>query len=100
MNKPFNVERILMLILMQFIGSHAEIANDLFLICPFVTVIVHIVKKPSNRDVYTSNNNMDPGDVPFQLQDLTYIEQMLIARVHPVISLYRIKGCQYSYSGN
>lgn len=49
---------------------------------------------------FTSENNMDPGDVPEELQNLSYIEQMLIARVHPVMSLYRIKGAQYAYSGN
>lgn len=49
---------------------------------------------------YTSQNKMNPGVVPPELQDLTYIEQMLIAQIHPVISLYRIRGAQYSYIGN
>ncbi|KAL7290849.1 hypothetical protein TKK_0015583 [Trichogramma kaykai] len=43
---------------------------------------------------------MDPGEIPTELQDLTYIEQMLISRVHPVVSLYRINGGQYAYSGS
>ncbi|KAL7304776.1 hypothetical protein TKK_0003004 [Trichogramma kaykai] len=41
---------------------------------------------------------MDPGEIPAELQDLTYIEQMLISRVHPVVSLYRVNGGQYAYS--
>ncbi|KAL7297052.1 hypothetical protein TKK_0009478 [Trichogramma kaykai] len=43
---------------------------------------------------------MDPGEIPAELQDLTYIEQMLISRVHPVVSLYRVNGGQYAYSGS
>ena len=34
-----------------------------------------IVKK------FSSNNNMDPGDIPEELQGLTEIEEMLIAQV-------------------
>lgn len=43
---------------------------------------------------------MDPGEVPAALQNLTYVEQQLIARIHPVISVYKLKGMQYAYSGN
>ena len=42
---------------------------------------------------------MDPVPVPDQLQNLTFIEEQLIARIHPVISVYRIKGGQFKYSG-
>jgi len=34
---------------------------------------------------FTAVNNMDPGAVPEALQDLTTVEQMLIARVAPVM---------------
>lgn len=43
---------------------------------------------------------MDPGEVPPELQGLTYIEEMLIAQIHPVISIYRLKGGQFGHSGN
>jgi hypothetical protein len=43
---------------------------------------------------------MDPGDVPEELATLSMIEQLLIARIHPVVSVYRVKGQQYKYSGN
>lgn len=46
---------------------------------------------------YTLENNMDPGDVPSQLKDLNSIEEMLIAKVHPVICMYRYKKGQYIY---
>ncbi|KAL7289539.1 hypothetical protein TKK_0016513 [Trichogramma kaykai] len=43
---------------------------------------------------------MDPGPIPYELADLTYVEQMLIVRVHPVVSLFRLNGNQYFYTGN
>lgn len=48
----------------------------------------------------TSANNMDPGIVPKELQNLTDIEKMVIAKVHTVITVRRYKGNQYIYSGN
>ncbi|KAK3932312.1 LOW QUALITY PROTEIN: ATP-dependent DNA helicase [Frankliniella fusca] len=52
-----------------------------------------------NCHLFTEENDMDPGEVPKELQDLTYIEKQLIARVHSVISLYKFKKCQYNYRG-
>lgn len=44
---------------------------------------------------------MDPGPVPPELQDLTYVEEQLIARVHPLISIFKLKGhTQFGYRGN
>ncbi|KAI3850140.1 hypothetical protein MKX03_011938 [Papaver bracteatum] len=43
---------------------------------------------------------MVPGDVPDVLSGLTDLEKILIARVHPVMSVYRVKGQQYKYGGN
>ncbi|CAB0043278.1 unnamed protein product [Trichogramma brassicae] len=59
-----------------------------------------LCKSPDHRHYYTALNNMNPGEKPTELQDLTYIEQMLISRVHPIVSLYRINGGQYAYSGS
>lgn len=42
---------------------------------------------------------MDPGEQPEELKKLSYIEEQLIAQIHPVISVYRIKGNQFGYSG-
>ncbi|KAK3907201.1 ATP-dependent DNA helicase [Frankliniella fusca] len=41
--------------------------------------------------LFTNANDMDPGDLPEQLTDLSFVEQQLIAKVHPVVSVYRIR---------
>ena len=46
---------------------------------------------------------MDPGAVPEALQDLTTVEQMLIARVAPVMSVMRLpeyRGGQWRFKGH
>ncbi|KAI3945507.1 hypothetical protein MKW98_018324 [Papaver atlanticum] len=43
---------------------------------------------------------MDPGEVPVELCRLTDLEKILIARVHPVMSVYHVKGQQYKYGCN
>lgn len=49
---------------------------------------------------YSKSNDMDPGDVPPALQGLTYVEEQLIARVHPLISIFKLKGnAQFGYRG-
>ncbi|CAG8465557.1 7408_t:CDS:2 [Gigaspora margarita] len=40
------------------------------------------------------------GNIPQELYDLTDIEEMLIAQVFPVISVYKLRGGQYAYNGN
>ena len=53
----------------------------------------------NKRNKFTIENNMDVGIVPDELKDLWHIEQMLIARIHPVVSIYRISGAQYGSTG-
>lgn len=53
-----------------------------------------------NSNKWTKHNNMDPGDVPNELSCLTDIEAMVIAQVHPIISVHRHKGGQHLYHGN
>lgn len=43
---------------------------------------------------------LDPGMIPPELRGLTAVEQQLIARVHPVVCVYKIRGHQYGYRGN
>ncbi|KAE8739231.1 hypothetical protein FOCC_FOCC015271 [Frankliniella occidentalis] len=43
---------------------------------------------------------MDPCAIPPELQNLTFVEEQLIARIHPVVSVYKLKGNQLGYSGN
>lgn len=49
---------------------------------------------------YTRENEMDLGDIPDELKELTMIESILIARVHPVVSVFRIRGQQRAFSGH
>ncbi|KAK3932677.1 ATP-dependent DNA helicase [Frankliniella fusca] len=43
---------------------------------------------------------MDPGDVPEALSGLTFIEEQLISKIRPIISVFKLKGHQYGYRGN
>jgi len=43
---------------------------------------------------------MDPGEVPEELKELSEIEEMLIAQVFVVMSVYRLRGGQNGYRGN
>lgn len=49
---------------------------------------------------FTSENYMDPGEQPYELKCLTLAEQQLISLVLPIVSLYKIRGNQYGYSGH
>ena len=46
----------------------------------------------SNPKKFSSENNMDPGVVPDELKGLTEIEEMLIAQVFTVMTVYRLRG--------
>lgn len=45
-------------------------------------------------------NNMDPGEQPFVLKILSQVEEMLIARVAPVLQVSYARGGQYKYTGH
>src|SRR3954452_22924401 len=49
---------------------------------------------------FSAENNMDSGDVPKELQGLTEIEEMLIAQVFTMMSVYRLRSEQNEYRGN
>ncbi|PKC05887.1 hypothetical protein RhiirA5_293827, partial [Rhizophagus irregularis] len=49
---------------------------------------------------FSKGNNMDPGEVPDELQNLTEIEEMLIARVFPMMLVYKLRGGQHGYREN
>ena len=53
-----------------------------------------------NPQLLTAENNMDPGRVPSVFHSLSMIEQLLIAQIHPVVSVYRLRGGKFAYSGN
>lgn len=62
-------------------------------------MVCNSCRRNSNQ-LFSSRNGMDLGSIPSQLRDLTLLEQLLIARVHPVVSLFKIRGQQRAYSGH
>ena len=44
-------------------------------------------------------NDMQRGEIPAELAVLTFVEQVAIARVHPMVSVYKLKFGQLGYSG-
>src|SRR4051794_21583926 len=49
---------------------------------------------------FSAENNIDPGEVLDELKGLSEIEQILIAQVFTVITVYRLRGSQNGYRGN
>ena len=49
---------------------------------------------------FSADNNMEPGDVPDELKRLTEIEEMLIAQVFTVMSIYKLREGQNRYKRN
>ena len=47
-------------------------------------------KKPCR--LYSAENDMDPGSVPAELQGLSEVDELLIARAFPIMSIYRKHG--------
>jgi hypothetical protein len=54
----------------------------------------------SDFNLFSSENGMDIGPIPEELQNLSMVEAILIARVHPVVSVFRMRGQQRAYSGH
>jgi hypothetical protein len=55
-------------------------------------------EKGKNR--FSTLNNMDPGPQPEELANLTQVEEMLIARVSPILQVTHATGGQYKYKGH
>ena len=53
-----------------------------------------------NPKLYSQENDMDPGALPLELQGLTDIEEMLIARASPIMCVYRKHGGQRGHRGH
>ena len=48
----------------------------------------------------SADNEMDPGSVPDYLPELSQLEEMIIARSHVQMMVFRYRGHQYHYSGH
>ena len=53
-----------------------------------------------NPKLYSADNDMHPGPVPPCLQDLTQVEEMLIARACPIMCVFHKHGGQRAYKGH
>ncbi|CZR49932.1 uncharacterized protein FPRO_16137 [Fusarium proliferatum ET1] len=49
---------------------------------------------------WSRDNNLDPGDIPLELPELTQVEEMLISRVHVHVQVVAYRGQQYKYKGH
>ena len=49
--------------------------------------------------LYSAENDINPGSVPAELQGLSEVEELLIARAFPIMSNYRKHGGQRGYKG-
>ncbi|KAM4060858.1 ATP-dependent DNA helicase PIF1 [Hirsutella rhossiliensis] len=49
---------------------------------------------------FSAANNLDFGEVPGNLPDLTMVEEMLIARIHVHVKVLQVRGAQYKYRGH
>ena len=49
---------------------------------------------------FSKYNNMTPSPVPAELEGLTQVEEMLIARALPIMHVYLMPGGQRGYSGH
>ena len=50
--------------------------------------------------LYSADNDMHPGNVPQCLQNLSQVEEMLISRACPIMTIYRKHGGQRGYKGH
>jgi hypothetical protein len=57
-------------------------------------------KKEDEPYLFSDANHMDPVVIPEDLPELTQIEEMLVARVHPFVEIRQVRGHQYKYSGH
>ncbi|XP_059076593.1 uncharacterized protein LOC131875899 [Cryptomeria japonica] len=57
-------------------------------------------RQEKNEHRFSASNNMDPGPQPLELANLTQIEEMLIARVNPILQVTHAIGGQYKYKGH
>lgn len=50
--------------------------------------------------LFSADNDMDPGSVPPCLQNMSQIEELLVARACPITTVYHKHGGQLGYSGH
>ena len=56
--------------------------------------------RPGKPIFYSAANELDFGDMPAGLPELSEVEQQLIARVHVHVEVFLYRGQQYKYRGH
>ena len=54
-------------------------------------ICVRCNKDKSAIKMFSFENNMDPGDVPGELNNLSVVEQQLVSRLSPAIQVHMLK---------
>jgi DNA replication protein DnaC len=88
---------------MQYIVSRCTVCQEAWPLkskprSPYVCLRCSRDKKSPQK--FSSENSMIPSSVPHELQNLTQIEEMLIARALPIMRVYIKPGGQRGYSGH
>ncbi|KAG4268366.1 hypothetical protein FPRO04_12472 [Fusarium proliferatum] len=82
------------------------VSNDLDAPCLSDQDQQHIANWQADMDkegepyFWSRDNNLDPGDIPLELPELTQVEEMLICRVHVHVQVMAYRGQQYKYKGH
>ncbi|KAK3916468.1 Apolipoprotein A-I [Frankliniella fusca] len=81
---------------------HEEISSLEWKTCHNCNAKFLTKKKVQARDVPICDKFREQviDDVPEQLKNLTYIEEHLISKIHPIVSVIKLKGHQLGYQGN
>ena len=95
-------------LLQKFRTTINKFEQKLCLVCnerfPSIKLVMgecqHCYNDKNTPKRFSAENNMDPKNLPEELQDLTEIEEMLIAQIFSIISVYCLREGQYAYKGN
>ena len=87
----------------QYIVSHCTVCQEAWPLkskprSPYVCSRCSRDKKSPKK--FSCENSMIPSPIPHELQNLTQIEEMLIARALPIMRVYIKPGGQRGYSGH
>ena len=95
-------------LLNEFCSKVDKFTNNLCPVCNECFPSIEIVQgkccrcysKKKDLNKFSVRNNMDPGEVPEELQGLTQVEEMLIVQIFLIVSVYCLRGGQYAYCSN
>ncbi|RGB28577.1 hypothetical protein C1646_767654 [Rhizophagus diaphanus] len=83
----------------KFKHSLCIMCNESFL---SIVIIGGILILPSRKTAkkFLKENNMNLSEVPDELCDLTGVEEILVAQIFPMMSVYRLREKQHGYQEN